>query len=148
MKQDHTAIKNVDDLQTKIKIGNLLVKKIKKGPIKEVEVFALSRLGARYLLTRSITHIIPPCIIEGWIDELKEFLKDNKELGLNLVESICRKTDRREFNLEQNKIDEIITLYPGNEKLKKLLKEVHRLKEEEEELLFGDTLPIGLEVKD
>lgn len=63
------------DLQTKIKIGNLLVKKIKKGPIKEVEVFALSRLGARYLLTRSITHIIPPCIIEGWIDELKEFLK-------------------------------------------------------------------------
>lgn len=133
------------EINNKIKLGNLLVKKIKKGLGKEVDFFALARIGARYLLTRSITHIIPVSVIESWVDQLDDFFKKNLEFGPYVIENLCRKTDRREFNLSDEKLAHIKGYYPENEKLCKLLTEIVGLNIEEEESLLGDSLPIGLQ---
>jgi actin-like ATPase involved in cell morphogenesis len=133
------------ELQNKIKLGHLLVKKIKTGKCKEVYIHALSRIGARYLLTRSITHVVPISIVTDWILELETFFKTEDQLGPYLLEHLCRKTDQRELNIAEDTIKHVINFYPENQRLAKLLLEVVPLSVQEEEAILGDSLPTGLQ---
>lgn len=132
------------DLPTKIRLGDALVERLLHAPL-ACDYWALGRIGARHLMEGSIGYVVPKEKCAQWIERLLGHvpLLKQKEKMIPLFAQLARKTDRRELNLPDPIIRQILAIYP-DEFLKERLLEEHRLTKEEEEEIFGESLPAGL----
>lgn len=132
------------DVDKKIHLSSLIVKKIKQGEALDEEIFLLGRLGARTLLNPSLTHIIGPSYVEKWLEELEPFIKKEKNRARWLCLSLARKSSYWNFNLNHEIKERMIALFLEDGEFQKALNEEVKLKSCEKEQLLGEVLPLGI----
>lgn len=127
--------------EQKIRLGDLLLKKISKGKSIDVDLFALGRIGSRHLIAAAFVHTLPHQDVEPWIETLLS-VKTLKPLDKKLLlEKLARKVEGLEFNISSTLVEKILQEFPES---RHLLTEMVSLELEEQEDLLGDTLPPGL----
>ena len=132
------------DLNLKIRLGEAILNRILQGNGASYEYWALARLGARHLVYGSIGQVIPKEVVSCWIEKLLsgEGL-DSVQLSFVLGQ-LARKMEQRELNIEDQLINKILEkkLEPH---LKKIITQTeYNLTANEQEMILGDRLPIGL----
>jgi molecular chaperone DnaK (HSP70) len=131
------------DLVQKIRIGGTLVNRIVKGEAVDFEHWALGRIGARHLFYGSAAQVVPKETCANWINEILRSPQTNQKSVVFMLGQLARKTDHRELNLSDDLIDELLRQLP-DEQLRKCVLEVWSLSEQEQEQVFGESLPSGL----
>lgn len=131
------------DLSLKTMFGQALVNKMIKKEGVETEYWALGRIAARHLFYGSAGQVLPQETCAKWIKILLESIKESSEPFLFMLRQMARKTDRRELNLPELLIAQILQKFPQQE-LKKYLTKVETDPLKESKKVFGETLPLGL----
>ncbi|MBF0227407.1 MAG: hsp70 family protein [Desulfobacterales bacterium] len=134
-------------VKDKIKLGNALLATINPKKFKNQQLWCLSRIGARELLYGSVDRVIPPNEVSKWIDTLLSQNFPNPKPIASVICQMGRKTGDRVRDIATSNVDKILK-WMEQEKIGlsfiKLIKEVVPLEKQEENSIFGETLPIGL----
>ncbi len=126
----------------KIKLGNALLKRIEINKAEAVDYWALGRLGARQLMHGSIANVVAKKVCEDWLRRLlKTPWQDKKQASFTLA-LLIRKTDSPSINVSEKVIKEAKEQL-DSERLP-LIDQEHDLTIQEQECIFGESLPIGL----
>lgn len=143
------AVANLERLYTKDKIkwGRLLLSQMKPAQARHQHFWSLSRLGARELLYGPADRVISAREAAAWIDALlsREWSLP-KAVGAALVQ-MGRKTGDRTRDLAPEVIERIVAWLDAHEDLRdqsRYLREVVPFERQEEQALFGESLPSGL----
>lgn len=132
------------DVPLKVKYGQAIVKRIKKGIADKADFWSLGRIGARHLVYGSAANIIPSAECEKWIREITDSDLLSKDSLLFTLSQLARKTDVRELNVSDKLRSELIVKFP---ELEERLTRTSHLTLVEQELVFGDKLPLGLSLE-
>lgn len=138
------------DIPLKTKIGHALVERMSARTASPAEYWALGRIGARHLIYGSAVNVVPREIGCQWVLSLLRLNNGDQEQIAFALGQIARKTDQRELNLPQNVVSQVMTQYasdPHFERLQSLLTQESRLTQHEQEQIFGDRLPLGLQLE-
>jgi hypothetical protein len=131
----------------KIKWGRLLLSQMKSGQIKHQHFWSLARIGARELLYGPADRVIPPDEVTQWVDTLmNQDWPEVKAVGAALVQ-MARKTGDRTRDLAPGAIERIIgwiSAHPQIDDQRRYLLEVIPIERQEQQTLFGESLPSGL----
>jgi len=131
------------DHNVKRKLGEPILKRIEHGQARDIDYWALGRIGARHLLHGSPAHVLPAPICQEWLERLLRLKTPSQQKMLFVYEQLARKTSERHLNVSQSIAERIIGVCP-DERLAKLLTDVVALDRREEEQAYGETLPTGL----
>lgn len=135
------------DVATKVRIGNALADRIAAGEGIAADYWSLGRIGARHLVYGSIANVVPRDVTEQWVIKILDIpCKDIGHLAL-LMEQLARKTEHRELNLSSGCVEAILQKFEGtahHERMSELLLKEISLTQSEQEMVFGDNLPLGL----
>ncbi|MBN1930606.1 MAG: hsp70 family protein [Desulfobacterales bacterium] len=143
------TIANMERLMVKDKMnwGRLLLSEIRPKKCRPQHFWALSRLGARELLYGPIDKVIPAQEVSSWIDTiLAQNWRNPKPVGAAIAQ-MARKTGDRARDLSPESINHIISWmsqYEFCEQYLKFLKSVIPIAKQEENALFGESLPSGI----
>lgn len=136
-----SSLELIEPIQ-KIKVGSLILSRIKDGKAYKADYWALGRLGARHLLYGSATHVIPRETVENWVKTLLSLPMDQNP-QIVLLGQLARKTDHRELNLSKSLIEQILKQFPS---LELNLLNTALYSRQEQEQMYGEQLPAGLSV--
>lgn len=139
------------DVEQKIRWGRLLLSGTKPGKMKPLEIWALSRLGAREMLYGSADRVAPAGEAMAWIKALMAIQDKNPGARVRAVIQMARKTGDRLRDLDEGTIQNIkqwIRDQPGKVPDVRPLEEVVSLEKEEKNAIFGESLPPGLLLSD
>lgn len=138
-------------VDTKIQVGNWLLKRLEKKSEPLTSWWAVGRIGARVLFHRSAHNVVPPEVATTWLQRLlKEDWKKNQQIAFAAV-MLARMSGDRSRDLEPEERTRVIT------KLQEarapalwieLVSEARELNEAETQLIFGEKLPSGLKLID
>lgn len=135
------------EIPQKVKLGDAIVSRMVSGEAVDADFWALGRVAARHLVYGTAVNVVPRDVCAGWIESvLKVKVSDEAQLAMMLGQ-MARKTDHRELNLKPDLIEKILARFvdtPHHERLRSLLTEEAPLTASEQEVIFGDRLPIGL----
>lgn len=142
-------IANLEHLLAKDKIrwGRQLLAEI-EGPICDPRLlWTIARIGARELLYGPSDRVVDPDEAFRWCKKLMDIASRTPKHLLPAVTSIARKTGDRVRDLQQPQRDEIIawmSAFSDVDRHLKQMNEVVPITAEEENHLFGESLPSGL----
>jgi molecular chaperone DnaK (HSP70) len=134
-------------VKDKIRLGQLVLTDLQSKNPRPQQFWALSRIGARELLNGPIDRVIPPGLIQGWVEALiTGNWADHGPVGQALLH-LARKTGDRTRDMDSAVIDRISNRLSGSgfssDQLRVLF-EVIPLREQETSAIFGEGLPSGL----
>ena len=136
--------------ETKARLGEQLIRVVRKGRASNQETWALSRLGARSLLYGPANCVVRRETAESWIEQLLPNQKSNPEtLAFTLVQ-IARCTGDRTRDLDEtlrHKVAERVAKLPLGERWAKQVLEVVPLEAKEQARILDESLPAGLQIK-
>jgi molecular chaperone DnaK (HSP70) len=131
---------------TKIEAGGWLLHRLDQGPAPGV-AWALGRLGARVPVARAAHHAVPAEVAEEWLQALLTVdFKRNSEVPFAVAQLARLSGDRA------RDLDETLRVVAAERLLHAgappawahALREVQHLAEEDEQRVFGESLPLGL----
>jgi hypothetical protein len=131
------------DTSAKVKLGNVLLRRIVEGEGAPCDFWALGRLGARHLFHGTAANVIASGICEEWVTTLLNAPHAQGEHLAFTLAMLARKTDQRSLNLSQQLLEQIAPLLPQQD----LLLQEHVFTVQEQERFFGDSLPPGLRLE-
>lgn len=131
------------ELTLKIRLGEALVNRIVQGEAADFEYWSLGRIGARHLFYGSAAQVVPKEVCVNWLKRILQVSQKDHEPSVFMLGQLARKTDNRELNLADELIEELLEKYPSTE-LKKRVLEAWSLTDQEQEQVFGESLPSGL----
>ncbi len=143
------AVANLERLyvKDKIKLGRQILSEIKPQRSKHQDFWSLSRIGARELLYGSADRVIPPDEVSGWIETLlSQNWQNPKPVGFAILQ-LARKTGDFTRDIDSLMIERIIDWLSQYEFFLpdlKFLKEVIPMNKQEENQIFGESLPAGI----
>ena len=146
------AVANLERISVPDKIvrGRLLLDNLKPKKSRPQYWWALSRIGAREPLYGSIDLVVFPDEVTCWIEKiLKENWKDPRPVGMALIQ-MARLTGDRGRDLNAAVIERVIdwlTPYKWAAPHIEILKEVVPIAPHEESLIFGESLPSGIQLR-
>jgi hypothetical protein len=112
--------------------------------------WSLSRIGAREPLYGPIDRIVPPDVIVSWIDRILTVeWRDPRPVGAALAQ-MARLTGDRKRDLGQELVDRVIDWIASHDwsgPCLKPLKEIVPIDQHEESLIFGESLPSGIQLR-
>lgn len=147
------AVANLERLYVKDKIqwGRLLLSRLEYGQTRHQHFWSLARIGARELLYGPADRVIPPQETTKWIDALlHRQWPDPKPIGAALAQ-LARKTGDRTRDVGPSvtaRILEWMAPCPELDNQHRYLQEVVPVARQEEQALFGESLPSGLVLKE
>ena len=131
----------------KIQLGQALLKEIKPKKYRPQHFWALSRMGARQLLYGPSDRVVPAKEAERWIKALiRQQWKNIRPVGA-AVAQIARRTGDRARDIDGALLKESLDWlgqFEACREDRKYLQEVVPLAQQEESVLFGESLPAGL----
>jgi len=134
----------------KMDLGSLLLDSIHPKKSRLQHWWSLSRIGAREPLYGPIDLVVFPDEITSWIERiLKETWKDPRPVGMALIQ-MARLTGDRRRDLKSTVVQRVIDWLAPYEWAGphiKLLKEVVPIAPHEESLIFGESLPSGIQLR-
>ncbi len=134
---------------SRLKLGELALKRLTAAQIEEFGTWVLARLGARIPLYAGIDAALPPEPVAKWVAAVAQRrFKNPQRVGLHLVQMARRTGDRaRDLPAEAvAQVEAFIADLPDAAHLRELLHEPVALRADEQAQLLGDTLPPGLSV--
>ncbi|MCP4108817.1 MAG: hsp70 family protein [Desulfobacteraceae bacterium] len=143
------AVANMESLlvKDKVKWGRQLLSEIQPNKCKPQHLWSLSRMGARELLYGSVDRVIPPGEVCSWIETvLSKQWKNPKPVGAALAQ-LARKTGDRIRDIDSSVADKVVDWMSQHEfpaSQVKVVKEVVAMEKQEENTIFGESLPSGL----
>jgi hypothetical protein len=137
-------------VQTKLDLGDVLLRRMNRSSPKPQDLWALSRLGARIPFYGPLNLVIPGNGVMGWIEALTSMGPEPSETLAHTVVQISRHTGDRERDLDDSGRERILGwLYrvPRSEKYRQMwLHPESSLLDQEREWVFGESLPVGLTI--
>ena len=143
------AVANLERLYVKDKIqwGRLLLAQLDPNQARPQHLWSLARIGARALLYGSTDRVIPPQEATRWIDDLLGRQWPHPKMVGAALAQLARKTGDRTRDVENPVVKQILEWMTPHSELtdqQRLLKEVIPIARQEEQTLFGESLPAGL----
>jgi hypothetical protein len=138
------------DKSLKIRLGEILLKRVERGDGLPSDFWALGRLGARHLLYGSLAHVLPKETCESWILRLLQLKLPKDEKLAFLYGQLAGMSGYKEIDISKevtNKILEAFAQTQNFERLNELLLHVNKWTEKEKETAFGEQLPLGLTIE-
>ena len=141
---------NLERLPAKVKedLGALLLEKIKKGKPKLQELWAIARLGARIPFYGPLDQVISSRTARQWLDALLSLSLPVTPALAQVLVQLARRTGDRERDLppdDRDRLSRWLGQLPQGERLQTVLSEPEiSLRREEEQQIFGESLPPGL----
>jgi molecular chaperone DnaK (HSP70) len=135
--------------EVKTELGELLMEQLgRKGPRLwgGAAIWALGRIGARVPMYGPLNGLVPVEIVERWIDVLASIPEADKELWFAIMQ-MARRTNDRYRDISEATRDRLITRMAGHHApahYLKLVRDGGELEREEQDLVFGESLPQGL----
>jgi hypothetical protein len=147
------SLERIDPKQ-KEQLGQALVKVCRRSPVPTHAFFALTRLGARVLFYGPLNVVLHPQIVQGWIDELADFVSgnDSERLAWSFcLAQLARRSGQRPLDVDDAHRDRVLSLLRGQkvpEHWVRMVEEFSDLDADERSQMFGESLPIGLRLVD
>lgn len=138
------------DLKTKDQLAQPLLKLAKRSPVPPHVFFALTRLGARVLLYGPLNAVLHPHTAQSWIDALADFSPGNESERMGwafCLSQLARRSGQRAIDVDDAHRDKVLSILRGQtipEHWVRMVEEVAELDADEQNQMFGETLPIGL----
>ena len=147
------AVANMERLKVvdKVKWATHLLRLMTSNNQKPQYVWVLSRFGARELLYGSTDRVVPTKQVWSWVEFLLKQQWKNTLPVISALRQMTRKTgDRtRDFDDEQlHHVAEWILQNGGTPSSVEILKKVVPFERQEENLVFGESLPMGLVLRE
>jgi len=137
-------------VDTKLELGEALLGRLRRSGLKPQELWALSRIGARIPFYGPLNVVIPGDRIAGWLDTLKSLGREPTESLAGAMVHMARFTGDRERDVDDAGRRALLAWLeglPNAEKYRRmLLHSERRLQDQEQEWVFGESLPVGLRV--
>jgi len=145
----YMAVANLERLYVKDKIqwGRLLLSQLNSNQARHQHLWSLARIGARELLYGSTDRVIPPSEAERWIDDLLGRSWPQPKMAGQAMAQLARKTGDRTRDLDAGVTARILDWMAPYDDLtdqRRYLEEVVPIARQEEQALFGESLPVGL----
>jgi len=147
------AIANMEHLHTKekIRLGRILLAELKPKQSKPQHFWSLSRIGARELLYGPVDRVVPPGEVRDWLTPLMSTnWPDLKPVTAALVQ-LARKTGDRTRDLDPRTMDRLIEWLSHESRDQEMveadiryLRDVIPMSDQEENVIFGESLPTGI----
>ena len=131
----------------KLSLGNLLLSEIKPKKCKPQHLWSLARIGTREPLYASVDRVVPPVEVTPWIAALMAQTWRNPKPVLGALCQMARRTGDRARDLEPAFLESAVAWMQeqgADETLTGPLKRVTAICSEEQNLIFGESLPAGL----
>ena len=122
------------DLPVKERLGRALVDRILAGQGAGAEYWALGRVGARHLLHGGLANVVSRGLCEEWLRALQQL--DADENLAFVYAQLARQTEQREINVSRELAEACLAGTVG----------VKPLTFKEQERIYGDCLPAGLQL--
>ncbi len=137
-------------VKDKVVLAKKLLKDLKPGKKQSQLFWCLSRIGAREPFYGSIDRVVPPKEVSNWLRRiLKNNWKDIEQVSAMVIQ-LVRKTNDRTRDIDDEFIKIVIdwlTERGVKGEIVTIVKEKTELKLKEQGRIFGETLPIGLVLK-
>lgn len=136
-------------LALKLELGTILLELVGRKKWQDCRgaiLWAIGRLGARQLTYGPLNAVIPPDKAAEWVDRLLKSPADDSNLPLALMQLARRTNDRYRDLPEKGRraVLQWLADHQAPEHFLILVREGGTLETEEEGLIFGESLPIGL----
>ncbi len=143
------AVANMERLlvKDKIKWGRQLLSEIPPKKYKPQHFWSLSRIGARELLYGPADRVIPPNELASWIEILLSKTWHNPKPVVAALAQMGRRTGDRMRDIDPSLADRIAEWMSQNEASVsqiRMLQDVVPLEKQEENAIFGESLPSGI----
>ncbi len=147
----YMALANMERLSPKEKTewGRALLAEITPKKTKPQYLWSLSRIGARELLYGPVDRVVPPNEIATWIGWMLENEWKNVGAAGDAMVQMARKTGDRARDIDSVLAGRLTDWLERNEMGDKtvIVNEVHDFEEQEEDAIFGESLPAGLTLR-
>ncbi len=132
----------------KIIIGDALLDSIGDAPLLPRQLWSLGRLGARIPVYGPVDRVVPGQKAALWLDQVLAGELTQSEATAQALALLARRTGDRTRDLpsaQQKAVAHLLGEWPNAERWLNLLEDPHAaLRPEEQEWMFGDSLPSGL----
>ena len=135
----------------KLELGGMILdlyRRPKLEAMRAAMIWALGRLGARMPVYGPLNGVIPAHEAEAWAERLMEDDFDDPLVPLAIMQ-IARRTDDRFRDVSGKSRDRILAWLDRHEApahFQSLIENVGTLEAEEQTLIFGESLPQGLQI--
>lgn len=129
------------------RLGEALMAFIERGEAQTHDFWTLGRLGARIPFYGPLDTVVSREAVELWIEKLLERGQLDRPESLFALVELARCSGDRERDIEENlraRVLEALRAAGAGEHLQELVSRVASLREEEQNLVFGETLPPAL----
>lgn len=136
--------------QTKADLGGELVRLTEKGKASDQEIWALSRLGARALLSGPANCVVRPETAAAWIERLLRGEWRKPETLAFAVLQMARYTGDRTRDLDEElrrRVAERLAPLPTGQRWSQQVLEVVVLEAKEQARILDESLPAGLQIR-
>ncbi len=143
------AVANMEKLYSKekIELGRKLLAVTSAKKLKAQHLWALSRLGARELLYGPADRVIPPAEVSKWIDQLVSYSWSNPNTAGRSVSHMARRTGDRSRDLDEKIQGEVLGWMEKHgmpQERKRRVREIVPLADQDQDAMFGESLPQGI----
>ncbi len=128
-------------------LGRLLLYEIKPRKCKAQQLWSLARIGAREPLYAPLDRVVPPDEVRRWIADMMKKNWRNPKPVLSALCQMARRTGDRARDLPAEVRDEIagwMQDHGAEQSLIEPLLKVIPIRSEEQDVIFGESLPAGL----
>ena len=144
-------VANLERLYVKDKIqwGRLLLSQLTPKQKRQQYFWTLARIGAREPLYGPVDRVIDATEAQHWIESFLDQKWQPIKPVVNALAQIARKTGDRTRDLDVKVIDRLLAWIPNEPEMadpRRFLTEVVPIAHQEEQALFGESLPAGITV--
>ncbi len=136
--------------EVKADLGGELVRSMEKGKASDQEIWALSRLGARALLSGPANCVVRPETAAAWIERLLRGEWRKPETLAFAVVQMARYTGDRTRDLDEElrrRVAERLAPLPTGQRWSQQVLEVVVLEAKEQARILDESLPAGLQIR-
>lgn len=139
------------DAEVKIELGQMLLDllpKPKMEPVRPALAWAVGRIGARQPVHGPLNTVVPSEIAVEWLRRVMDLADDEPMMALAAMQ-LARRTDDRYRDLPEKaraKVIRWLGSVGAPEHYGRLVEKAARLDAEEQGLVFGEALPVGLQI--
>jgi hypothetical protein len=138
------------DGKQKEALGQVVLKSLRRSPVPTYGFWALTRLGARALLYGPLNCVLHPEVAQRWLDAILPFQPGHESERLAwafCLGQLARRTGQRALDVDTTHQQSVLATLRSQHvptQWLRMVEEVTELEREEQNQMFGDSLPIGL----
>ena len=142
------------DVKQKEALGQTLLKVVRRSPVPTYAFWSLTRLGARVLLYGPLNAVLHPQVAQSWLDALLGFQpshESERTAWAFCLSQLARRSGQRALDVDdahRHRVLQVLHTLKVPAHWAHMVEEVATLEREEQSQLFGDSLPIGLRLRE